>query len=161
MARITTTEREKAKMSYITTNISLRDLSTESGISVSALQGYSKKEDWLKLRQSYQESLEIMTLEKVQDKMSDELAEGDKKFAEIAKNSANKIQLMLLKAEKPSDVRQLIAALKDAQSIVRTSYGLDKIQTSNIEEIQNAINVFNNLTSANEDEVADLYKDDE
>lgn len=115
------------KNQYITTDISLRDLANETGVSVSTLTKKATSEKWNETRKQTRIKIEAKTAEKIIEKTAEKQSKINEKVLALAEKALKHIETHFEQSVIEADVlRKLVASLKDLQPIHRTCEGLDK-----------------------------------
>lgn len=119
----TTVNWEEVKKEYITTKVSLRELSRKYEIPIATLQYHCKKEGWEKTVEQISNKVE----QKIIEKISDARVSNADKAMRIIDKLMDKIEESI-KVVKPGDVqatKQLVGAMKDLRDM-----GVFEVQTT-------------------------------
>lgn len=104
------------KTEYITDeSSSYRKLAEKYGVSLTAIVGRSKKENWVEEKQRFKNKTETKSLEKISEQQSDRVA----KFMQLTDTLTEKL-IQAFEVIDPSDtqgLRQLTASLKDLKEM--------------------------------------------
>ena len=122
-------EMNKARAEYVSTNISLRDLSKKYKIPESTLYKRSASENWTEKREKHGRKME----ERLEQSSIDSLT----KYYSAVERLISKVDSLIESCEKPADIKALSGVLKDIKDIKGLKSDLDiEEQKAKIESLR-------------------------
>lgn len=128
----------KIKNSYVTSNLSQREVAKKHGVSESQLAVRASNEGWVKLRREYRSKAEEKAKQKAMEKNAEVMASqlvdigtaGENLAALIAEVSTEARSLRVGRSKKADTkaIRNLTGALKDLVDVLRDVYELPTLQ---------------------------------